>query len=74
MPFRVRRLEIEDDKCNDKEIVYSIRNMEAEKALAKAVSFVEKKGGNNNFFKFLKKDFEEFGKALKEVETRMMGR
>lgn len=65
--MHIRRLEIEDNKEGDRQLVYSLYNIEAKKGLAKALTFITKKeGGRLTFFKFLKKDFEALEEQLAE--------
>ena len=73
----IRRLEIEDDKQGDRQIVYSIRGIEAKKGLSKAMAFIVQKEGNKgniSFLEFLKKDFEALGRGFIEIDKKLLGK
>lgn len=64
----IRNLEIEDDKHGNKQMVYSLKGIEAKRGLSKAMAFVIQKEGSMSFLEFLKKDFEALGRGFAEID------
>jgi CRISPR/Cas system CMR-associated protein Cmr5 small subunit len=70
----IRRLEIEDDKHGDRQLLYSDYHTEAKKGLSKAMAFVMQKEGSISFLEYLKKDFEALGKGFAELDEMLIGK
>ena len=78
MVFRIRRLEIEDDKCADKGIIFSLYNIEAIRGLSKGLEFIsQKQGGKEDTLmrvaKYLADDFAILSKELEDAIIKTMG-
>jgi predicted transcriptional regulator len=70
----IRRLEIEDDKYGNRQLLYSDYNTEAKKGLSKAMAFVMQKEGSVSFLEYLKKDFEALSKGFSEIDEMLIGK
>ena len=70
----LRNLEIEDDKNGNRQMVYSLKNIEAKKGLSKAMAFVVQKEGSKSFLQFLKEDFEALGRGFIEIDKKLIGK
>ena len=68
----LRNLEIEDDKHGNRQMVYSLRGIEAKRGLSKAMAFVVQKEGSISFLEFLKKDFEALGQGFIDIDKKLM--
>jgi len=64
----IKKLEIEDDKYGDRQIVYSLKGIGAKRGLSKAMAFVLKKEGSISFLEYLREDFEALGKGFAEID------
>lgn len=77
MVFRIRRLEIEDDKCADRGIIFSLYNIEAIQGLSKGLEFIsQKQGGKEDTLmrvaKYLADDFAILSKELENAIIKTM--
>jgi len=70
----LRRLEIEDDKHGNRQLLYSEYNVKAKKGLSKAMAFVMQKEGSVSFLEYLKKDFEALGRGFAEIDEYLIGK
>ena len=70
----IRTLEIEDDKNGNRQMVYSLRGIEAKKGLSKAMAFTVQKEGSKSFLEFLKEDFEALGRGFVEIDKKLIGK
>lgn len=61
----LRSLEIEDDKNGNRQMVYSLKSIEAKKGLSKAMAFVTgKEGSSKSVLEWLDKDIKALEKRL----------